>query len=109
MAETIKVLGQAAPGATTETDVYTVPALTSAVVSNITICNRGSAATTFRLSIAVAGAATENKQYLVYDENIAGNRPYEWTTGITLGAGDVVRLYSGNNQLSINVFGKEVS
>lgn len=43
MISTYKVLGQSAPAATTAVDLYTVPALTSTIVSTITVCNRASA------------------------------------------------------------------
>ena len=53
MAETLKVLAQSAPAATTLTDVYTTPSLTSTTVSTLTVCNRGATAATFRISVAV--------------------------------------------------------
>ncbi len=58
MANTYKILGQVSPSATTETDLYTVPAATSTVCSSISICNRGSSSTTFRISFSQAGAST---------------------------------------------------
>jgi hypothetical protein len=61
MATIYKILGQSSPLATTETDLYTVPALTSAVCSSISICNRGGTQTTFRVSISQGGGSTVNK------------------------------------------------
>jgi hypothetical protein len=109
MTTTYKVLGQSAPGATTETDLYTVPTLTSAIASSIIICNRGSSSTTFRVSIAVGGGATGNKDYLYYDIPIAGNDTFIATIGITLAAADKVKVYAGNANLSFNLFGQEIS
>ena len=109
MANTYKVLGQSNPAATTLTDAYTVPGATSAIVSTIQVCNRSSTATTFRLSIAVAGAADTNKQYIAYDVTIAGNEVYGFTEGITLAATDVVRVYATLATLSFNVFGQEIT
>lgn len=106
MAQTLKVLGQAAPSTTTEADLYVVPALTSVAVSSIVVCNRGTA-TSFRIYIAVAGAATANKMYLYYDVPIAANDTFIATIGITLGAADVVRVYAGSADLSFNIFGAE--
>lgn len=106
MAETLKVLGQSKPLATTLTDAYTVPALTTAVVSSIVICNQG-AATSFRISVAVAGLADTAKQYLFYDTAIAANTTYTVTIGISLGAADVVRVYNTLATLSFNIFGVE--
>ena len=47
MATAYKVLGQSNPAATTLTTLYTVPAVTSAVCSTLSICNVG-VSTTFR-------------------------------------------------------------
>lgn len=109
MAIATKVLGQSAPGVTTETDLYTVPALTSAVCSSISICNRGTAATTFRISVAVGGGVTANEDYIYYDVVVPGNDTFIATIGITLAAADVLRVYAGNANLSFSLFGQEIS
>ena len=109
MANTYKILGQVATAATTPSDLYTVPAATSAVCSSMVICNRGSVATTFRVSIAVAGAATSDKDYLYYDVTLAGNDTFIATVGITLATTDKVKVYAGNANLSFNLFGTELS
>jgi hypothetical protein len=108
MAETRKVLGQSNPAATTLTDAYTVPGATQAVVSSIVVANRG-AATSFRVSIAIAGAADDNKQYIYYDIAIGANTTFAATLGITLGAADVVRVYATLATLSFNIFGVELT
>jgi hypothetical protein len=109
MAETIKVLGQANPSATTLTDVYTVPASTVAVLSTVVVCNRGGAGIAFRVSVAVAGASDSNEQYLYYDEALAANTTVEKKLGVTLGAADVVRVYVDTATMSVNVFGVEIT
>ena len=107
--ETRKVLGQSALSATTSTDVYTVPALTQAVVSSISVCNQAATDTSFRLSVAVAGLALTGKQYIYYDVVLPANDTFITTIGITLGAADVVRAYAGNASCSVNVYGVEIS
>lgn len=109
MANTYKVLGQSNPSAATLTDAYTVPGSTQAVVSSITIANRSATATSFRISVAVAGAADNNKQYIAYDAPIAGNDSVDFTLGMTLGAADVVRVYATLATLAFNIFGEELS
>lgn len=109
MAETRKVLGQSNPVAATLTDLYTVPAATSVVGSSIIVCNRSATLTSFRISVAVAGAANDNKQYLYYDVVIPGNDTFIATIGITLAATDVVRVYATLATLSFNLFGVEVT
>lgn len=109
MAETRKVLGQSNPLAATLTDLYTVPALTQVVASTLTVANRSAVATSFRLSVAVAGAADANEQYIAYDVPIAAFESQAFTIGITLGAADVVRVYATLATLSFNLFGVELT
>jgi len=109
MANVYKILGQSSPTATTETDLYTVPATTSTVCSSISICNRGATQTTFRVSISQGGGVTANKDYLYYDVTLAGNDTFVATIGVTLATTDVVRIYSGNASLSFQLFGTEIS
>lgn len=108
MANTYKVLGQSNPSAATLTDCYTVPALTEATVSTIMVANRSSVATSFRISVAPAGAANSNEQYIYYDIVIAGNDSFAVTAGFTLEASDVIRVYATLATLSFNVFGVEI-
>lgn len=112
MAETLKILGQVALSATTSTDVYTVPTGRTAVVSKVAVCNRNASARTVRLSFAVNGEGLANKQYVLYDYSIAGNTSYEWPAagnGVGLGPGDVVRAYASGADVSVSVFGVEVT
>ena len=109
MATAYKVLGQSAPSATTETDLYTVPALTQAVCSSIIVCNRGGSSTTFRVSVAAGGGATANADYIYYDVVIPANDTFIATIGLTLEAADVVRVYAGNGNLSFSLYGSELT
>ena len=109
MAITIKILGQVSPSITTETDLYTVPASTSTVISTITVCNRASTQASFRVSVSAAGAATATKDYLYYDVTIAGNDTFATTIGITLATTDKVRVYSSSSSLSFGIFGQETT
>jgi hypothetical protein len=109
MALTYKVLGQASPSATTETALYTVPSATTAIGSSIIIANRGTSVSTFRVSIAVNGAATSNKDYIYYDLPIGANDTFIATIGITLGDTDEVRVYASNTNLSFSLYGSEIS
>lgn len=109
MTDTYKVLAQSNPAATTLTDIYTVPGATSTIGSTLTICNKSGTARTFRVSVAVAGAADDPKQYLCYDHTIAPNDTFTMTIGMTLAATDKVRVYASTTDLSFNLFGMERS
>jgi hypothetical protein len=104
-----KVLGQAAPAATTADNVYTVPSATEAVVSTIIIANRDAAAGSFRLSVRPNGATQADEHYIAYDVPIAANDSTTLTLGITMDAADVLTFYASSADMSINVFGTEIS
>src|SRR6478609_3949305 len=106
---TQKVLGQSKPTATILTDLYTVPAATAATASTIMVCNQSATATSFRISVAPAGAADSPSQYLYYDVAIPGNDTFAATIGITLATTDKVRVYTTLATLSFSLFGMETS
>ena len=109
MTDTTKVLAQLNPAATTLTTLYTVPALTSAVVSSLVICNQSATDITFRLSIQIAAAADDPKQYLYYDLPLVANDTFVATIGVTLAASDVIKVYASSTSVSFSAFGVEVT
>jgi len=104
-----KVLAQSAPSATTATDVYTVGSGIETVISTIIIANRAAAAGTFRLSVRPNGASQTDAMYCAYDVPIAANDSTTLTLGITMDAADVLTAYCSSADMSINVFGTEIS
>jgi hypothetical protein len=109
MAYAYKVLGQSAPSATTNTDVYTVGSGKQAIVSTITIANRSGSASSYRIAIRPAGATLANQHYLAYDIAIAANDTTVLTMGVTLQATDVVTVYALSSNLSFGIYGSEIS
>jgi hypothetical protein len=73
------------------------------------VCNRSSVLSTFRVSVAVGGGATANKDYIYYDLPIGANDTFIATVGLTLAATDVVRVYASNTNLSFSLYGSEIS
>ena len=108
MATTYEVLGQSAPSAATDTALYTVPSATSAVVSTLSVCNRG-VSTTFRVAVRPAGATLANQHYIVYDNGLNANDAVFLTLGITLAATDVVTVRAGTADMSFSLFGSELT
>ena len=109
MTDTPKNLGQANPAATTVTDLYTVPAATSTVVSTISICNRSSTATTVRVSHAPVGAADAVTHYFVYDAPLGGNETIWLTGGVSMATTDKLRVYTAANTVTFQAWGVEIS
>jgi hypothetical protein len=87
---------QAAPAATTPTDLYTAPAAAAVIVSALGVCNRAASATTFRVSVRALGAAQANEHYRFYDFPLAANDSIDILQGQVLQATDVVTVYAGS-------------
>jgi hypothetical protein len=108
-----KVLGQVSTstlGAVTEGDLYTVPAATTAVISTVSVCNLTATAATYRIAIRpAADATTANKHWVVFGATVAASDASFLTLGITLAAGDKIRVFGSTNTLSFSAFGSEIS
>lgn len=109
MATTYKVLAQSAPSATTNTDIYTVPAGTETVVSTIVIANRDASTATYRIAVRPNGATIANQHYLAFNITVGASDSTTLTLGITMDAADVLTVYASNANLSFNVFGSEIT
>ena len=103
-----KVLGQSAPSATTDTDLYTVPT-GNAIISTLVVANRAATAATYRIAIRPAGATIANEHYLAYDVSVGASDSTTLTIGITLAATDVVTVYGSTANLSFSMFGSEIT
>lgn len=108
MALNYKVLGQSNPAITTNTNLYTVPAQTEAVVSSIVIVNQNAAAGTYRVAIRPNGANVEAKHFIAFDNAIEGKATETLAIGVTLDAADIITVFGSNADFSFNAFGVEI-
>ncbi len=106
---TYKVLGQVAPAATTDTDLYTVPSATNAVISTLVIANLDSTAATYRVAVRPAGETLADKHYIAYDVSVGASDSTTLTLGLTLAATDVITVRSSTTTLAFNLSGTEIS
>jgi len=105
-----KVLGQQNPAGTSNTNLYTVPAATSAVISTITVTNVTISPVTFEIFVRPGGAAAALGNALVYDAVISGNDVKDFTIGVTLAATDIITVQSSTGSaLTFQAFGSEIS
>lgn len=109
MADTLKILGQNAPAAGANGDVYTVPAVTSAVGASLVICNTNAAATKVRVFARIAGAAAAVGNAIVYDLTIGANETMALTLGLSLATTDKVTTYSLAGGVTFTLTGVEVT
>jgi hypothetical protein len=101
------ILGQQAPAAATNADVYTVPGSRRSVLSTVFVANTSGSATTYRIYLRKAGAAAAVSNAIAYDVNLGANATDAWTVGITLAAADVVTVQSAGGAVSFTVCGEE--
>lgn len=110
MATSYKILGtQLAPGTTAQATLYSPTGTNSAIVSTITICNRGATAGTYRIAVQASGATLANQHYIAYDTAIAANDTVALTLGITLYGTDILSVAATSGSLSFSAFGTEIS
>ena len=98
------ILGQAAPAATTNTTVYTVPASTLAVV-NISVVNRGGSAATVRVALS-AGSTPSDDEWIEYNTSVGSTSVLE-RTGVVLNETKNVVVYASSADTSVSVYGLE--
>ena len=106
MATVKGILGQAAPAIGVLTVLYTVPAAKSATC-RVIITERLGVISTFRVSVGVAGAADDDKQYIAFDRSIQANDTGS-TIAFMVGPGDVVRVLASTVSLSFTCTGIEL-
>lgn len=105
-----KILAQVHPANSSETNLYTVPANTQAIVSTMTITNVTGSPATARVHARVGGAATGHVNAVLWEVPIAANSVAAFTLGLTLAATDVVTVKtSGGATLTFQLFGSEIS
>jgi hypothetical protein len=108
MATTYAVLGQVVGTAALQS-LYTAGASEQAVISTVTIANRGTAAATYRLAVRPDGESIANKHYIAYDASVPGNDTIALTLGITMDGNDVLSCYSSTTDITFNAFGAEIN
>ena len=111
MANVYKRLGAVAVSANTDTELYETPAATSAVVSTISVCNRGSSQATFRIAHvdATAVGSVANEDYIYYDVPIPANDTFLITAGVTMAAENIILVRSSSAYVNFISWGSEIS
>jgi len=98
------ILGQAAPAATTNTVIYTVPAATVAVAT-ISIINAGAYPAVVNVAVASSGTPTAS-EYIEYQTVIDVNGVLE-RAGIVANATKAFVVYSTTAGVSVTIYGYE--
>lgn len=109
MPTTYSVIAQNAPSATTNTDLYTVPAATQVVISTLVIANRAATSATYRIAIRPNGVTLANQHYIAYDITVGASDSTTLTLGLTIDAADIVTVYASTANLSFSIFGSIIT
>ena len=89
-----------------------MPASRSSVAATLLVAHIGDAsdpAATYRVSVAIAGEADAPKQIVLNEIQLAANVATMHKLGLTLGAGDVVRVRCRDAACAFNLFGTEIT
>lgn len=105
MAQKKGILGQAAPSAATDADLYTVPDGKNATIKVI-VSNRDSSPATFQIRVRVAGAVNSTQQLIAPDRAIPANDSLT-TTSFMVGGDDVVTVQASTSTVSFTCTGIE--
>lgn len=108
MATAYKVLAQQAT-TTGLVSMYTVPAATETIISSIVVANTSASDRTYKITIQPNNATLAQKHYIAYDVTSKANTTTAYTLGITLDATDQVYISGSTTDLSISLFGSEIS
>lgn len=103
----VGILGQAAPGAATSNDIYTVPAGRRAVISSIVIAETGGGGPAVRVHARIGGAAAAVGNALLWNVLFSPNTHTGITEGWTLAATDILTVRSDLGGVTFTVFGEE--
>lgn len=107
MVETLHILGQESPAATSNTTLYTAAANTRAACSSLCVANTNATAQSIRVFIVLSGSSAAQTNALYYDTPIPANDTLTSTVGITLGSGDSIVVYASATNVVFHLFGAE--
>lgn len=89
------------------TDIYTVPAGSSAVVSTIAVTNTGTSQQTYRLAVVPSGQSLDIKSFINMETPLASDASNYHTLGLTLAAGDKLQISASSTDVVVSAFGSE--
>lgn len=111
MATTYKTLGQVESTGSVGTydTLYTVPAATATVVSNIVVCNRSASTQYFRISCSDT-TTPDNAEFIAYGTAVPANDSIPLVIGLTLDTTVKYLMCSSTSaEVSFSAFGAETA
>ena len=113
MANTYKILGQVNPTANTQSNVYVVPAATSAVINSIQIANQSASNVSYSLIVMpaanYASPASNGMYYIIRGSTMPASDAATLTLSLSLPAGAIIAANTNSSSLSFSAFGVEIT
>jgi len=112
MPQSFKRLGAINPSVNTQTNVYVVPASTEAVISTIAICNQGASNASYSIIFSPAStfaSPASEVNFVVRGAVVPAADTIFLTLGLTANAGSIISANTSNANVSISIFGSEVT
>lgn len=112
MPQSFKRLGAINPAVNTQTNVYVVPAATEAVISTIAVCNQGASNASYSIILSPASTFANPASavdFVVRGAVVPAADTIFLTVGLTANAGSVISANTSNANISISIFGSEVT
>lgn len=107
---TVSIVGTAAPSATTNTNLYTVPASTSTLIKKMWATNRSAVQITIRIGIDVGGSGTNSPstaEWMYYDLPIDPGQSLIDGDEFWLAATDDLVVYASTGNATFGASGEE--
>ena len=109
MANVYKSPAQVVPVANTLTSLYSVPANTQAVISNIHVCNFSGQSASIQIAVRPLGAQILPQHYLFNGLTITSNDTIQLGDGITMGPTDIISVQASSGSVSFTLSYAEVT
>ena len=113
MANTYKILGQVNPTANSQSNVYVVPAATSAVINSIQIANQSASNVSYSLIVMpaanYASPASNGMYYIIRGSTMPASDAATLTLSLSLPAGAIIAANTNSSSLSFSAFGVEIT
>ena len=113
MPNTYKILGQVNPSANTQSNVYVVPAATSAVINSVQIANQSATNSSYSLmvfpSAEFSTPASNGKYFIIRGATIPASDAATLTLSLSLPAGAILAANTNSGSLSFSAFGVEIT
>ena len=106
-----KILGQNRPSNSDNTTIYTVPALTTSIITTFHVCNTSTNNSTFRIFIHDTGNTYNKSTAMYYDVPIQANETIQIQThvGMNTAGGTIGIRSSSPNTLTFTLNGVEIT